>query len=260
MTIFSLMALFPSFLLVFVRLTTFFVVAPIFSSKNIPQTVKIGLSFFLAILTFSYVGVKSIPFDQTFFLLILKEAFIGLTLGFIGMILLYAIQTAGSFIDMQMGFSIASVIDPQTGSNSSLMGQFQYALAILFLLASNAHHLLIRGVIESYKTIPVDKLGVNLASDTVLQVITQTFYHMFLSAFMIAAPLVASLFLVDVALGIVSRAVPQLNIFVVGLPIKIFAGFLILFVLLPGYFLSLKGLFQSLVAAMDAMLKGMGGS
>jgi len=249
---------FPSFLLVFIRLTTFFVTVPFFSSRNIPSIAKIGLAFFLTLITFSAIEIKPIDFDSTFFTLILKEVVIGLSLGLIGMIILYAIQIAGSFIDMQMGLAMASVIDPQTGVNTPIIGQFKYILAILFLLSVNAHHILIQGVIESYKIVPIEQLGLNLSTGKPLHVLSEAFYHMFLSAFLIAAPLVASLFLIDVALGIVSKTVPQLNIFVVGVPIKLFAGFLILFLVLPGYFFFLRKLFQSLFESMQALLKAMG--
>lgn len=260
MNLFFAWDLFPSFLLIFVRLTSYFVTVPIFSSRNVPQTVKIGLAFMLSLITFSTQGIQPVGFDENYFLLILKEVVIGLMLGFIGTLILFAIQTAGGFIDMQMGLAIASVIDPQTGIHTPLMGQFKYILALLFLLSVNAHHLLIKGIIESYKIVPLDRLGLNLTSGNVTTVVLEAFYHMFLSAFMIAAPLVVSLFLVDVALGIVARTVPQLNIFVVGIPIKLMAGFLVLIVVLPGYFFTLKNLFQSLVQSMGALLKAMGWS
>lgn len=258
MNSFSVLDLFPSFLLVFVRLSSFFVTVPIFSSRNIPQSSKVGLAFFLSIITFSSVGIKPIAFDSTYFLLILKEVFIGLSLGLIGMIILYAIQVAGGFIDMQMGLAIASVIDPQTGVHSPIMGQFKYVLAILFLLSINAHHLLIQGIIESYKVVPIEKLSIHISSGNVTEIISQAFYHMFMASFMIAAPIVVSLFLVDIALGVVARTVPQLNIFVVGLPIKLMAGFIMILVVLPGYFLSVKNLFQSLIRSMESLLKVMG--
>ncbi|RXT15128.1 flagellar biosynthetic protein FliR [Ammoniphilus sp. CFH 90114] len=260
MNLFFAWDLFPSFLLIFVRLTSYFVTVPIFSSKNVPQTAKIGLAFFLSLITFTSLGIEPVRFDETYFLLILKEVFIGLTLGFIGTLILYAIQTAGGFIDMQMGLAMASVIDPQTGIHTPLMGQFKYILALLFLLSTNAHHLLIQGIIESYKIVPLDQLGLNISGGNITSVISQAFYHMFLSAFMIAAPIVVSLFLVDVALGIVARTVPQLNIFVIGIPIKLLTGFLILIVVLPGYFFTLKNLFKSLVQSMEALLKAMGWS
>lgn len=258
MNSFSLIDLFPSFLLVFTRLSSFFVTVPIFSSRNIPQSSKIGLAFFLSLITFSAVGIETIAFDSTYFLLILKEVFIGLTLGLIGMIILYAIQVAGGFIDMQLGLAIASVIDPQTGVHTPIMGQFKYVLAILFLLSINAHHLLIKGIIESYKIVPIEQIGLKISQGSVLNVMTEAFYHMFLAAFMIAAPVVVSLFLVDVALGIVARTVPQLNIFVVGLPIKLMTGFLMVLIVLPGYFLSVKNLFKSLIQSMESLLKVMG--
>src|SRR5699024_7141617 len=130
-----------------------------------------------------------------------------------------AVQIAGGFIDFQMGFAIANVIDPQTGAQSPLIGQYFYIIALLFLLSINGHHLIIDGIYNSYGFIAIDAF-VPLGDESMIMYVIDTFNTMFLIAFQISIPIVGCLFLVDVALGIIARTVPQLNVFVVGLPLK----------------------------------------
>ena len=117
---------YPAFLLIFMRITAFFVTMPFFSYRNIPNTHKIGFSFFLAWIMFFSLDPPAIEVDGQFIMLIVKEVLLGLTIGFSAYFILAAIQIAGSFIDFQMGFAIANVIDPQTGAQSPLVGQFLY--------------------------------------------------------------------------------------------------------------------------------------
>src|SRR5699024_2300162 len=124
----------PAFLLIFVRVVSFFVTIPIFSYRTIPSVLKIGLAFFMAWIIFFAIHPSIIEVNGMFLLLVFKEALVGLSIGLIAMILIYAIQVAGGFIDLQMGFAIANIIDPQTGIQSPLIGNYLYSLSILLLL------------------------------------------------------------------------------------------------------------------------------
>ncbi|MBO8171003.1 MAG: flagellar type III secretion system protein FliR [Bacillaceae bacterium] len=255
----------PVFLLVFVRMSAFILAAPVFSTRGVPNTFKIGLAFFLSLIAVFAVNMtvdpaEPIAFDGRYVLLILKEVLVGLSLGFIAMMLIYAVQIAGGLIDMQIGFAIANVIDPQTGMHSPLTGNFKFILAILLLLSLDGHHMLIKGIITSYYAVPVDVMWQQLDTGSIARFAVNVFVYMFSSAFMMAAPVVGSLFLVDVALGIMARTVPQMNIFVVGLPLKIFVSFAVLFVALPGYFYILKRLFEEMYRSMAQLMKLLGGS
>lgn len=197
--------------------------------------------------------------DMYFIVLLIKEVVVGLALGFVAALVLYTVQVAGSFIDFQMGFLIANLVDPQTGAQVPIIGNFKYTLAILFLLAVNGHHLLIEGVIRSYQLVPVDLFAVQLGSEQVAHLLTNLFVQMFIIAFQIAVPIVGALFLIDVALGIVSRTVPQLNVFVVGLPVKILSGFVLILLTLASFFLILQTIIQEMVNAMGQLLHLIGG-
>lgn len=250
----------PYFLLVFVRLTSFFISAPIFSMRGVPNQFKIGFAFVVAFISSFYVPFQDkLPLDLTFILFAVKEVLIGLLLGFITQLLFYAVQVAGGLIDMQAGFAMANVIDPRTGAYVPITGNFKNILATFYFLTIDGHHILIRGVIASYKAIPIDRMWAPFGSENVLMFITKVFSQMFYSAFLIAAPVVVALFLVDLSLGIIAKTVPQFNIFVVGMPIKVIASFLMLIVVLPAFFMVLSGLFQKMFSAMSELMMLLGG-
>jgi flagellar biosynthesis protein FliR len=251
---------FPAFLLIFVRVTSFFLMMPLFSYKTIPAVHKIGLGFFLSWLIFSAIHPPMLVINGPFFLLIIKEALVGLLIGFTAYLILSAIQIAGGFIDFQLGFAIANVIDPQTGAQSPLMGQYLYTFGLLLLLTVNGHHLLIDGIYNSYHFIPLDQSWLPLGSQKVTEFMLKSFGSMFIIAFQMAIPVVGSLFLVDVALGIIARTVPQLNIFVVGLPIKIVVGFILVIAVFGVMLTVVSNLFETMLITMRGMLELLGGS
>jgi flagellar biosynthetic protein FliR len=248
------------FLLIILRISAFFITVPIFSYRTIPNTHKIGLAVFLSWIMFYTIEIPSVQFDEFYIMLMLKEIFVGLLIGLIAFILLSAIQIAGGFIDFQMGFAIANVIDPQTGTQSPLMGQFLYIVSLLFLLSVNGHHLLIDGIFYSYQVIPLDQPWIPFGDEEMLNHLITTFNSMFVIAFQMALPLVGSLFLVDVALGIVARTVPQLNIFVVGMPLKILVSFIMLVVMMSIFIMLVGNLFEQAQYAMRGLMHIIGGT
>lgn len=257
---FFLLQVFPVFLLVFVRLTAFFVSAPIFSNKGVPNQFKIGLGLVMAAISFSYVTVSEpIQLDLTFALLAVKEALIGVMLGFFCQLFFFTIQIAGGLMDMQMGLAMANVIDPRTGAYIPITGNFKSILATLYFLSINGHHVLINGLLRSYQMVPIDRVWVPMNSEQMLWFIVHAFGSMFSSAFLMATPIVVSLFLVDLSLGIIAKSVPQFNIFVVGLPIKLLASFLMLIVVMPAFFLVTSELFERMFHALVEMLTLLGG-
>ncbi|SER06730.1 flagellar biosynthetic protein FliR [Gracilibacillus ureilyticus] len=248
--------LFPAFVLILVRVLAFFVTIPIFSYRTIPNQLKIGIGFFLSWIMLYTIPIPDVAFDGAYILLVMKEAIIGLMLGLIAYIILSAIQIAGGFIDFQMGFAIANVVDPQTGAQSPLIGQYFYVIAIIFLLLVDGHHLLINGLFYSFEIIPID----SLVSLNNLSFILRTFSQMFVIAFQLSIPVVGCLFLVDVALGIMARTVPQLNVFVVGLPLKILVSFLVLFMFVPFYIAIVQKLFSYTLETMQSLIHILGGA
>src|SRR5690625_3723048 len=243
----------PVFLLIFARTLAFFITVPLFSYRTIPTMFKIGFSFFLSLVIMTSMEAPVLDVDHIYFLLLLKEVAVGLAIGLIAYIILSAVQIAGGFIDFQMGFAIANVIDPQTGAQSPIIGQYFYMFALLFLLSVNGHYLLIDGIFNSYQFIPLESfLSFN---DIFGEFIIHTFNKMFFIAFQMAIPIVGCLFLVDVALGIIARTVPQLNVFVVGLPLKIFISFVVILFFLGLYMTLIRTLFTTLFETMRSMMQ-----
>ncbi|ANU09163.1 flagellar biosynthesis protein FliR [Planococcus antarcticus DSM 14505] len=256
-TIFDIL---PYFLLMLIRLTSFFLIAPIFSMRGVPTQFKIGIAAFLAFVAVSTLPMgDTIPLDSSYILLIIKELGTGLALGFTAALLLYAVQIAGAFIDFQMGFSMANVLDPQTGAQVPIIGHFKYMMALLFLLTANGHHLMLDGVMQSLRVFPVERLAMSVKAEDIAMFMTGLFTEMFLIALQIALPIVGALFLVDVALGILAKTVPQLNIFAVGLPLKIFVGFIMLFLTMPVFFFILQILFEKILVSMAELIGLLGG-
>ncbi|WP_397386776.1 flagellar biosynthetic protein FliR [Paenibacillus sp. MMS20-IR301] len=247
---------FPVFLLIFCRISAFFVVVPVFSSQSVPTTFKIGLSFFVSMVIFSSAGMNTIvPQDLNFVLLIVREALIGLLLGFIAYLMFMTIQTAGSFIDIQIGFGIANVIDPMTGASAPIIGNFKYMIALLLFLSMNGHHHLLDAIVYSYKWVPLDNdLFLKMIDGSLSEFLIRTFAQSFMLAFQMSAPLVTALFLTDVGLAFLARTAPQYNVFVIGVPLKIIIGLALLLVLMPGLAVLFQSLFDIMFESMQNLL------
>lgn len=256
----DLLPKFPAFLLIFVRVTSFFVMMPLFSYRTIPTVHKLGMGFFLSWLMFYAIQPPAMEINGIYFLFVIKEAFVGLLIGFTAYLILSAIQIAGGLIDFQMGFSIANVIDPQTGAQSPLMGQYLYMFGLLLLLSFNGHHLLIDGIYNSYHFIPIDQPWLPLGHSNVVEYMVKSFSSMFLAAFQMSLPVVGSLFLVDVALGIVARTVPQLNIFVVGMPVKVIVSFIVLIAVMGVMLALVSHLVETALYTMRDLMDLLGGA
>ena len=248
-----------AYLLILTRITAFFVTVPLFSYRSIPATQRIIFGALLAWMLVYTIDVPDMDIDGTYLLLVMKEAVIGLFIGIIAFIVMSAIQIAGGFIDFQMGFAIANVIDPQTGAQSPLLGQFFNSLAILLLLALNGHHMLLDGIFYSYQFMPVNQLWPAFGEERLVEFVIRTFATSFAIAFQMSIPVVATLFLVDLALGITARTVPQLNIFVVGFPIKIGVSFIVLLITMGVMIQVMQKLFEVMIAGMRDLMIILGG-
>jgi len=252
----------PTFLLVFCRITSFFVVVPILSAKNVPTTLKIGLSVFLSLIAFTGMGAdQAVTFDAQYILLIVREILIGVLLGFVSYLFFTVVQIAGSFMDLQMGFSIANVIDPLTGVSSPMLGNLKYMIAMLLFLTFDGHHFLIRAILDSYQWVPLNnELFARIYGGQISDFLFKSFSTMFYLAFQLAAPVVAAMFLTDLGLGLLTRVAPQFNIFVVGVPLKLILGFMLLVLLFPELLSLFSGLFQSMFKTMEQLLQIISGT
>lgn len=231
------------FLIILARISGLFFMAPIFSSRNIPGMVKIGLSGLVA---FLILGVYPYPFESpsnlwSFSFMMLTEVLIGLVIGFTAQMVFVAIQMAGQVIDMQMGFAIVNVVDPIYGNQIPLMGNFKYMLALLLFLIVNGHHFLFTALLKSFELVPLYSLTYR---PELTGFLVSLFGGMLVTAVKISLPVSGVLFVTDVCMGILARTVPQMNIFIVGLPLKIFLGLGLIMLVLPLYIFILNIIFN----------------
>lgn len=232
----DILDIWDSFLLIFVRVTGLFVVSPVFGRQNIPAYYKIGFSFFMAVVlsyTIPVPGTGSYNSVFAFILLIIKEFIIGLVLGYISYLIITAIYLAGQMIDMHIGFGMVSVFDPVSNIQIPVTADFYFILTMLIFLAIDGHHLLIYTLSESFSRFPVGSAAV--IGKPLLDSIVRLFGSVFVISFKIAAPVTAAVLVVDMALGVIAKAVPQVNVFIVGLPIKILIGLLVIFLTLAAF-------------------------
>ena len=221
------------FFLIFIRVGTIMVTVPIFGFEAVPLYAKAGLSALLTLLLFSIVdsGAVSIPTEFVpFILLVMNEVIIGLVIGFTANILFVGVRFAGEIIGLDMGFGIVNVIDPLSGEQVSIIGQFKYLLALLLFLCINGHHFLLQALKVSFDLLPVTK---STFSSISAQKLISMSSEIFVIAIKVSSAALAALFIASFIMGIIARSVPQMNIFIVGFPIKISVGFAMMLVSLP---------------------------
>lgn len=246
------------FILVFVRMTGLFVVAPIFGRRNIPAYMKIGFSFFLALILVTTVSLERPVFQDNIYqyaVLVVREFLVGIGLGYVAYLVFTAIYIAGEIIDMQIGFGVVNVMDPMSNIQVPITSNLYFILSMLVFLMVNGHHLLIKALFDSYTYVP---LGTAIFRNALISQLLNLFTDMFFTGFKIAAPIVAAALITDIALGAISRMVPQLNVFVVGMPFKILVGIIIMVVTIPMFMLVLQGIFDSMSGNTTAFLKEIG--
>ncbi len=244
-------------LLLFVRVLAVFSVAPVFGSRNVPTTLKAGLSAILAMLLFVVQGPPAVAMPDllTFFAYVAQELLVGLILGYVGVVLFGAIQLAGQILDTQIGFGMVNVFDPQTQTPIPLIGNFYYLLALLMYLGTNGHHMMISALVESIRLVPIGSaVDWSFAHDVV-----NLFVQAFAIGIRISAPALAALILTDAALAVLSRTVPQLQVFFLGAPLKIAVGTMVILTSLPLYFYLLGRLFSRMGPDLAYLLDAIGG-
>ncbi|EAX48650.1 flagellar biosynthetic protein FliR [Thermosinus carboxydivorans Nor1] len=224
------------FLLIFTRVTGILTTAPILGSRNIPVYTKAGFALILSYILTPIVVQRShiiVP-DQfgAYVFLVIGELLIGLILGYISSMIFYAVQMAGQLLDMQIGFGIVNIIDPQSGQQLPLIGNFKYIFSLLVFFATNGHHILLSALFTSFKTVPV---GAAVFRPQLADLVIDITFSVLIIALKISLPILVAIFLTDIAMGILARIMPQMNIFIVGIPGKIIVGIFMLALTLPFY-------------------------
>ena len=247
-----------AFLQIFARVTSLFVTAPVFGSTEIPPQVKIGLSGILSLALLPIVRATLmpgvVPALGPMVGVLLGEVLIGLRMGLIVSLLFFAVRLGGDLIDYQMGFTQAATFNPQFNETVSPIANFQYRYALVVYLLANGHWLLLFALERSFVKLPVAQLAVTGHS---LAAFTDMTFQMMVNGLMIAAPGAAVLLITDVAFAFLSRAMPQMQVFYVGMPVKILVGLGVVLVALPVLTTVIGGEIAASPAGLAALLRGM---
>ncbi len=245
---------FQIFILIFTRISSFFVSSPFFSMKGLPTMLKIGFSFAIALIIYVMTPEMNIDFNTPFifYFLIIKEALVGLALGYITNLVYISIQMAGQLADIQLGFSMASLYDPLTQSRVSLYGRMYNWIGLVLFFSINGHYYLLYAIIQSFSFIPVGltKLqGINIGEIAVV------FSKSFLIAFQIGIPLILVGFMTDIIMGFIARTIPQLNVFILGMPLKVLVGLIAFVILLPEVSNLIISVFEDIPSTLEKMMR-----
>ena len=246
------------FILTFVRVTALIVSSPIFGRKNIPNILKICFCLLITYIIFSSTKqVKVVEYRNVFefALLIIKELLFGMVLGYVTTLFFSIVQTSGQVMDMQMGFGMVNVFDVQNNINIPITGNLLNIVLLITFFSVNGHLRLIQVVDSTFSIIPVGEVVLNPLIGVVA---LEVFALSFLLAINVAMPMIAAGLLGEALMGVVVRAIPQMNIFVVGIPLKIILGFLMLLLILPVYVYFTGTIFDQMFLSIDKMIAGLG--
>ena len=245
------------FFLIFFRVGAILMSIPVFDSKSIPLFFKIALAFATSIILFPMLRVDPVPMATSVLALAVGaagEILLGLIIGFSVKLIFAGIQLAGQLAGYQMGMALANVMDPSSSQQVPLLAQFNNLFGLLIFISINAHYLFIRALIHSFEMVP--PFNVNF-SGSLMEHLIKMSGNMFVIGIQVGAPVIAALLITSVAFGLIARTVPQMNVLIVGMPLKIVIGLLFLGISLPYFSAFLKKIFGGLGQNIIFMLKAM---
>ncbi|HLP42669.1 MAG TPA: flagellar biosynthetic protein FliR [Fibrobacteria bacterium] len=221
-------------LFVLLRVSMLVFLMPILATDEVPARLKAALSFFLSLILFPLVGPAAVEAPASlggYFLLAIREVYIGLVMGFAGTFVFAALRFAGSWIDQETGFASVQLFNPMAQEEDTPMGHLLFLIFIMLLLSTGGYAFWLQAMSESFRIIPLT--SAQTADPGILAVFVRMSSHAFLMGVKIAAPLVSTLFLSSIALALVARIMPQMNVWLVGMPMKLVLGMLTMMFALP---------------------------
>jgi flagellar biosynthetic protein FliR len=212
------------------RVGGLFIMGPIFASRTAPVRVRAAVVFFMTLAMLPLVGATppALAADAGAAVVLGMmgfETLVGFTLGLVAQLTFGAVQMAGQLAGIQMGIGLSNLIDPQTEEHITSLAQWQNLLALLIFLSIDGHHILIRAVADSFTVLP---LGGGMPSAAGFGIVLDLAGGLFVVALKIAAPVMVLLLMVNAAMGVLSKLIPQLNVFIVGFPLNVAAGLFVM--------------------------------
>ncbi len=242
-----------TFLLLFVRLSTLFVFLPFYNHMSVSPSIKGAFAFYLALVLYPIVPVTPEPASAgIFFMALFSEIVMGLIAGVVLNIVFGIFAYAGEQIAFVMGFSLASVMDPQSQIQSPLVSQFLTMMALLILLAFNGHYMILMWMVEALQEAP---LGGFVLDPQMFDYVIRAMGNLFMLGFSVAFPIVALSLLSDIIFGMLMKTMPQFNLLVVGFPIKIALSLVVWSVVLGSMMMIFKEQFLDAIAVLKAWIQ-----
>lgn len=250
------------YLLIFARIFALIQIAPLISSSSIPGMAKIGLALFVTLAVFPWVSEQGYPLPESglaYAALIVGEAMVGIIIGFFLSVIYSAFLVSGQFFSLQMGFGASEVFDPLSQVQIPVMGQFLNIIAMfIFVMAGGFQRIFLVGVLRSFQA--ARAVDFVLQKDYILRMIFRSLSGLFEQALIISFPILGTLLLVSVSMGLLAKAAPQMNLLMFGFPVAIGVAFLVLFLALPflveGFTKILDIAFMKLMEMFDVVREG----
>lgn len=223
---------FEYYLLILVRLASFVYAAPIFGNSAVPNQTKIGLSAVLSLLLYNVVSRPSLPYESVvgYAVIVLQEGITGLIIGFAASICNSILLFAGNMIDMDIGMSMATQFNPDTRTEATVSGDFYYYLVLIILMLSDMHSYVLRALCDSYSVVPIG--GAVFDWEHLVYSISKFMTDLCIIGFRIFLPVFACIMILNCILGIMAKVAPQMNMFAVGIQLKVLVGYVVLFLII----------------------------
>jgi flagellar biosynthetic protein FliR len=244
--------------LIFIRISTALISSPVFGSKTIPALPKVFLSLIIAYIIYLTIDrsvLASVPTGWMLIILSIKEAITGLIIGFMMQFVFWGVSYAGTLIGFDMGLTMAEVFNPSSEESGNVVGEFFYYGALMVFFLINGHHYIISSVKHSFSVIPIGKFTITKPVYDLLIIYSAS---VFIIAVKIASPIMVSFFLIHIAEGIISRIIPQMQVFFVTQPLKIGVGLILLSAITPLYIYVIKNLLQDYENKLYNLIAAMG--
>lgn len=215
------------FLLILTRMSGFIFSAPFYSLSNVPKRVQIGLSVFISIILFETLDVSKLEYIGVigYAGLVIKELLIGLVMGYIMSVCIYILNFSGQLIDMEIGFSMVNVMNPTANMTTTVTGNLYTYFVMLVLLASDLHRYMLKAMIDAFTFIPIGEAVIDMSMYKIMVTFIKDY---FIIGFRIILPIFAAMLIINVVLGVLAKVAPQMNMFVVGMQLKVFVGLILL--------------------------------
>ncbi|MBC7765148.1 MAG: flagellar biosynthetic protein FliR [Hyphomonadaceae bacterium] len=246
-----------TFLFVFMRFLGLIVVSPIFGRRNLPGLLRIGFCLLMSMIMMMLLPVPQNAVNANlfaFFFNVATEMVLGMLLGYISLVVFTIAIAAGQLIDMQIGFGLSSFFDPQFGMQIPLSGNFLNAILLLVFFTVNGHHMIIQMMFNSFELI---KPGLVVFSPALFQTLLLYFNWFFILVIKVAFPIIAVSVITEFALGIIVKTMPQMNVFVVGIPLKLFLGLVVMILFLSAFVVFIEGAFDQMFVWQLKIIQGL---